>query len=69
MVIKDVEVNRSKLMKIESKLVEINASQPIDNHFIDRNLKKMGIMNPLRWAIVNVEGCKLTVSVAHESLC
>ena len=55
-------------MEIISKLVEINAVAPIDNHFIDRNLKKMGI-EPLRWAIVNVKGNKLTVSVAHENLC
>lgn len=56
-------------MEIVSKLVEINAIAPIDSHFIDKNLKKMGISNPLRWAIVNVQGSKLTVSVAHESLC
>ena len=56
-------------MEIVSKLVEINAIAPIDSHFIDRNLEKMGISNPLRWAIVNVKGSKLTVSVAHESLC
>jgi len=52
-------------MEITSELVEINAVSPIDNHFIDRNLRKMGI-NALRWAIVNVKGSKLTVSVAHE---
>jgi hypothetical protein len=56
-------------MEIISKLVEINAVSGIDNHFIDKNLEKMGITNPLRWAIVNVKGSKLTVSVAHESLC
>lgn len=55
-------------MEIISKLVEIDAVTPIDNYFIDTNLKKMGI-EPLRWAIVNVKGSKLTVSVAHESLC
>lgn len=55
-------------MEIISKLVEIDAAAPIDNHFIDNNLKKMGI-DPLRWAIVNVKGNKLTVSVAHKSLC
>lgn len=55
-------------MEINSKLVEIDAVVPIDNHFIDNNLKKMGI-EPLRWAIVNVKGSKLTVSVAQKSLC
>lgn len=54
-------------MEIISKLVEIDAVVPIDNHFIDKNLRKIGI-EPLRWAIVNVKGSKLTVSVAHESL-
>lgn len=55
-------------MEIVSKLVEINAVGTIDNHFIERNLKNMGI-DPLRWAIVNAQGRKLTVSVAHENLC
>lgn len=53
-------------MTIISKLVDIYATSPIDNHFIDDNLKKLGINNPLRWSIVNVSGHKLTVSVAHE---
>lgn len=52
-------------MTIISKIVDIYATSPIDSHFIDNSLKKMGI-NPLRWAIVNVQGHKLTVSVAHE---
>jgi len=54
-------------MEIVSKLVEINAIEPIDNHFIDKNLRKIGI-TPIRWSIVNVNKRKLTVSVAHESL-
>lgn len=52
-------------MKIISKLVEINAVSGIDNHFIDKNLKKMGI-EPIRWSIIDVKKNKLTVSVAHE---
>lgn len=54
-------------MEITSKLVEINVMTPIDNHFIDRNLQKMGI-DALRWAIVNVHENKLTVSVACKNL-
>ena len=53
-------------MKIISKLVEINAVSGIDNHFIDKNLEKMGIKNPIRWSIIDVNKNRLTVSVAHE---
>lgn len=52
-------------MQITSKLVEIEAQLPIDNEFIETKLKAMGI-NPLRWAIVKVEGNILTISLACE---
>lgn len=50
-------------MQIISKLVEIEAPLPVDNEFIEKKLKEMGV-NPLRWAIVKVEGNILTISLA-----
>ena len=54
-------------MEIISKLMGIEANLPTDNNFIETKLREMGI-NPLRWAIVKVNGDKLTVSVACENL-
>jgi len=54
-------------MEIISKLIEIEANLPTDNDFIESKLREMGI-EPLRWAIVKVEGNILTVSVACENL-
>lgn len=50
-------------MEITSKLVEIEADLPVDNDFVEKKLKEMGI-EPLRWAIVKVSGNILTISLA-----
>lgn len=54
-------------MEITSKLIEIEADLPVDNVFIEKKLKEMGIV-PLRWAIVGVQGNILTISLACENL-
>ncbi len=54
-------------MEITSKLVKIEADLPVDNDFIEKRLKEMGI-KPLRWAIVDVQGNILTISLACENL-
>lgn len=54
-------------MEIISKLVKIKASFPIDNLVIENELKKLGI-EPLRWAIVEVNQDVLTISLACENL-
>lgn len=54
-------------MEITSKLVEIEADLPVDNDFIEKKLKKMGI-EPLRWAVVKVNENSLTISLACENL-
>jgi hypothetical protein len=54
-------------MEIISKLVEIEASLPVDNNFIEAKLKEMGI-EPLRWAIVKINGNILTINIAGENL-
>lgn len=54
-------------MEITSKLIEIEAKLPVDNDFVENKLKKMGI-EPLRWAIVKVQGDILTISLAYENL-
>lgn len=54
-------------MEIVSRLIEIEAEMPVDNNFIEAELKKMGI-EPLRWAIVGINGNILTVSLACENL-
>ena len=54
-------------MEIQSKLVEIEATLPIDNNYIEKQIRDMGI-EPLRWAIVGVCGSILTISLAYENL-
>ncbi len=54
-------------MEIVSKLVEIEAELPVDNHFIEAKLAEMNIY-PLRWAIVKVIANTLTISLACENL-
>lgn len=54
-------------MEIISKLVKIKASFPIDNLAIENELKELGI-EPLRWAIVEVNQDVLTISLACENL-
>ena len=58
---------RKNTMEITSKLIEIEADLPVDNEFIEQKLSEMGI-EPLRWAIVKVEGKILTISLACENL-
>ena len=55
-------------MEITSKLLKIETDLPVDNISIEQKLKEMGI-EPLRWAIVKVEGNMLTISLACENLC
>jgi len=54
-------------MEIISKLVEIEAQLPVDNDFIEKKLAEMGF-EPLRWAVVGVNGNILTISLACENL-
>lgn len=54
-------------MEIVSKLVKFEAELPVDNEFVEAKLEEMGI-KPLRWAIVDVEGKIITVSLACENL-
>lgn len=54
-------------MEITSKLIKIEANLPVDNDFIEKKLKEMGI-EPLRWAIVSVRENILTISLACENL-
>lgn len=54
-------------MEIISKLVEIEAELPVDNIYIEHKLQELGI-EPLRWAIVGVNGNILTISLACENL-
>lgn len=55
------------MVAITSKLVSIEANLPVDNVSIEQKLRDTGI-DPLRWAIVKIEGNILTVSVACEDL-
>lgn len=54
-------------MEIISKNVEIEAQLPVDNEYIEAKLKELGIV-PLRWALVGVNGNKLTINLACENL-
>jgi len=54
-------------MEILSKLIEIEAELPVYNDYIEKQIREMGI-EPLRWAIVKVNGNKLTISLAYENL-
>jgi len=54
------------IMEIVSKLVEIEAQAPIDNNYIEKKIRDMGI-EPLRWAIVKVKNNILTISLAYEN--
>ena len=55
-------------MEIISKLVEIEADSPLSSEYIENKLKEMKI-TPLRWAIVNINGKTLTISLACENIC
>ena len=54
--------------KIISKTVEFEADElPPSVDFIENKIREFNI-EPLRWAIVDVKGNKLTVSVSGEAL-
>lgn len=55
------------IMEIVSKLIEIEVKLPVDNQFIEQKLHEMGI-EPLRWAIVEINDNILTISLACENL-
>ena len=55
-------------MNITSKLIKIEKSKINDKNSIENEIKALGI-NPIRWAIVNVDNKCLTINVAHENLC
>lgn len=52
---------------IVSKTITLEAELPVDNVYIENELIDSGI-EPLRWAVVAVEGNVLTVSVSYQSL-
>ena len=54
-------------MEIISKLVKIKAKFPPDNNYIEKELKKAGII-PLRWAIVDTNNEEFIISLACENL-
>lgn len=54
-------------MKIQTKKIDLELEFPISSEEIEKEIEKRGI-KPLRWAIVNVSGNKLTISVAGENL-
>jgi len=58
---------REVSLEVLSKLVEIEATLPVDNNFIEAKLADKNII-PLRWAIVKVNENKLTISLAYENL-
>ena len=56
------------MTKIISKTIEIICEKlPPSVDFIENEIKKQNI-DPIRWAIINIEGDKLTLSVSGEEL-
>jgi hypothetical protein len=55
-------------MEVITKNIIFKAKFPFTVEEIENEIKKNGI-NPLRWAIVNANGDKLTISVSGETLC
>jgi hypothetical protein len=54
-------------MSILSKNIEIEMDLPLNADDIEKKLAELGII-PLRYAIVNIDGYKITINVAYESL-
>lgn len=54
-------------MEIVSKSVQIKTELPLDNELIEAKLAEMNIYL-LRWAITEVKGNILTISLACENL-
>jgi len=51
---------------ITSELVLIPNTENISTEYIEEELKKQNIENPLRWAIVHTNNDNLTISLAYE---
>lgn len=51
---------------ITSDLVTIPNTDEISTEYIENELRKCNIINPLRWALVNSNHDKLTISIAYE---
>lgn len=50
---------------IVSENIEITAKLPVDNLFIEQELKARGI-DPLRWAVIAVDNNILIICVSYE---
>ena len=55
-------------MQVESITIEISNTDNPTTEYIESELQKRNI-NPLRWAIVDVAGNELTISVSGRKLC
>ena len=56
------------MTKIISKTIEIICKNlPPSVDFIEEEIKKQGI-DPIRWAIINVQNDKLTLSISGQKL-
>ncbi len=51
---------------ITSELILIPNTDNISTEYIENELKKQNIENPLRWAIVHTNRENLTISLAYE---
>ena len=51
---------------IVSDLILIPNTDNITTEYVENELKKQNIINPLRWAIVNTNRENLTISLAYE---
>ena len=51
---------------ITSELIVIPNTDNITTEYIESEIKKQNIDNPLRWAIVNTNSKNLTISLAYE---
>ncbi len=51
---------------ITSELLKIPNTDNITTEYIETELKKQNITNPIRWAIVHTNRENLTISIAYE---
>ena len=51
---------------IVSDLILIPNTDNITTEYVENELKKQNIADPLRWAIVNTTGENLTISLAYK---
>lgn len=55
-------------MKIIDTVLKFNSgTMPPKNDFIEQKIRQEGI-DPIRWAIIDINGNELTISVAGEKL-